>query len=330
MVFVLTILTPFCAAGACAAWDRPCRSTGDTSALSLPRAAFAPLSDAVLWASAAPVSHARLLALWAWRISWAYCPRKIAVPSPKKCTSTMMAETTTRTFSVKSRSPNGGYPSTFAQAPASSMSPGIPRTSLTISITDLPPTAASERPDIHLPITLSRVHMNAPYQRIPQKETEPCGGACFRLLSAPTIVSLANSLLPRPTLYLQPSPCVRHFAHPMSLGRPNVHPGRTTSSKPDPLAPTYLEKSVTLARHPSPAQPHPIPLTSHLFPTPAPFLPINPAQSRNFASPLEAYAHTCYPRPREGPTQRPGNPTHKRGVCPRHPLEAFPVGALWK
>ena len=108
------------------------------------------------------------------------------------------------------------------------------------------------------------------------------------------------------------------------LGRPNVHPGRTTSSKPDPLAPTYLEKSVTLARHPSPAQPHPIPLTSHLFLTPAPFLPINPLQSRNFASPLEAYAHTCYPRPREGPTQRPGNPTHKRGVMSQASCRGLP------
>ena len=143
MVFVLTILTPFCAAGACAAWDRPCRSTGDTSALSLPRAAFAPLSDAVLRASATPDSHARLPALWAWRISRAYGLRKIAVPSQKRCTSTMMAEKTTRTFSVKSRSRNGGHPSTLAQAPASSMSPEIPRTSLTISTTDLPPTSCS-------------------------------------------------------------------------------------------------------------------------------------------------------------------------------------------
>ena len=192
-------------------------------------------------------------------------------PSPKRCTSTMMAESTTRTFSVKSR--------------------------------------------------CARNRHSGPRAGIQ-------GGGAF-VCCPPTIVSLANSLLPRPTLYLQPSPCVRHFAHPMSLGRPNVHPGRTTSSKPDPLAPTYLEKSVTLARHPSPAQPHPIPLTSHLFPTPAPFLPINPAQSRNFASPLEAYAHTCYPRPREGPTQRPGI-RPPSGVLAPGISRGVPRGPLWQ
>ena len=276
MVFVLAILTPFCAAGACAAWDRPCRSTGDTSALSLPRAAFAPLSDAVLWASAAPVSHARLLALWAWRISWAYCPRKIAVPSPKKCTSTMMAETTTRTFSVKSRSPNGGYPSTFAQAPASSMSPGIPRTSLTISITDLPPTAASERPDINLPITLSRVHMNAPYQRIPQKETEPCGGSLFQ------ISGRAHNRLPRQQPAPAPDSVPTAIALRSPFRSPNVPRTPQRTSWPHNLVQTRPTRAhVPRKKRHSRASPVPSPAPSN--PADVPSLPhacaISPHQS---------------------------------------------------
>ena len=143
--------------------------------------------------------------------------------------------------------------------------------------------------------------------------------ACFRLPGAPKTVSLANSLPPRPTLNLPPSPCVCHIAYPMSPERPNAHLGRPTSPTHDPVAPSYPEKSVTLARHPFPPLPHPIPRTSHLFPTAASFLPTNLSQSRNLASPLETYAQPCYPRPREGPTPRPANPAPKRGVCPRHP-----------
>ena len=102
----------------------------------------------------------------------------------------------------------------------------------------------------------------------------------------------------------------------MSPVLPNAHPGRTTSLTPNPFAPPYPEKTVTLPRHPFPALPHPTPRTSHLFPTAAPFLPTNPPQSRNFDSPLEWCAHPCYPRPREGPTPRPGNPAPKRGEAP--------------
>ncbi len=88
-------------------------------------------------------------------------------------------------------------------------------------------------------------------------------GACFRLPGAPKTVSLANSLPPRPTLNLRPSPCVRHIAQQMPPGRPNAHPGRTTSPTPDPFAPPYPEKSVTFPRHPFPALPHPTPRTPY-------------------------------------------------------------------
>ena len=112
----------------------------------------------------------------------------------------------------------------------------------------------------------------------------------------------------------------------MSPGRPNAHPGHTPAPTPDPFAPPHPEKSVTRARHPSPAQPHPTPRTSHLFPRLRHFFPPIRPQSRNFATPLEIYAHTCYPRPREGPTPRPGNPTPKRGKAPgiRRCVENWP------
>ncbi len=101
----------------------------------------------------------------------------------------------------------------------------------------------------------------------------------------------------------------------MSPGRPNAHPGRTPAPTPDPFAPPYPKK-----RH-SPAPPVPTPAPSNLshappIPTTAPFLPTNPPQSRNFANPLETPAHPCYPRPREGPTPRPGNPYPHTGKAP--------------
>ena len=102
----------------------------------------------------------------------------------------------------------------------------------------------------------------------------------------------------------------------MSPGRPNAHPGRTTSLTPNPFAPRTPKKVSPSRATRSPAQPHAIPRTSHLFPTAVPFLPTNPPQSRNFATPLERHAHPCYPRPREGPTPRPGNYTPKRGKAP--------------
>ena len=101
----------------------------------------------------------------------------------------------------------------------------------------------------------------------------------------------------------------------MSPGRPNAHPGRTPAPTPDPFAPPYPKK-----RH-SPAPPVPTPAPSNLshappIPTTAPFLPTNPPQSRNFANPLETPAHPCYPRPREGPIPRPGNPYPHTGKAP--------------
>ena len=141
-------------------------------------------------------------------------------------------------------------------------------------------------------------------------------GACFRLPGAPKTVSLANSLPPRPTLNLPPSPCVRRIAYPISPGRPNAQPGRTPSPKPDPLAPPYPKKTSLSRATRSPTLTHPTPHTTHLVPTSAPFLPTNPPRSRNFATPLEIYAQACYPRSREEPAPRPGNPTLKRGKAP--------------
>ncbi len=51
-----------------------------------------------------------------------------------------------------------------------------------------------------------------------------------------------------------------------SPGRPNAHPGRTTSPTPDPFALPYPEKNVTLPRHPFPPLPHPTPHTPHQSP----------------------------------------------------------------
>ena len=72
---------------------------------------------------------------------------------------------------------------------------------------------------------------------------------------------------------------------------------------------------------------YPTPHTTHLVPTPAPFLPTNPPQSLSFATPIEGYAHSCYPRPREEPTLRPGNPT-PNWVAPQASVGASLVGAL--
>ena len=58
------------------------------------------------------------------------------------------------------------------------------------------------------------------------------------------------------------------------------------------------------------------PHTPHFIPTSAPFLPTNPLQSRNFATPLEMCAHTYYPHPREESTPQPGIRTPKRGKAP--------------
>ena len=143
--------------------------------------------------------------------------------------------------------------------------------------------------------------------------------ACFRLPDAPKTGSIANSLPPRPTLDLRPPPCVRHIAQPMSPARANAHPGRTPAPTHDPFALTYPEKSVTLARHPPPAQPHPIPLTSHLFATPAPFLPTNPPpipQSRQHSRNSRTYV---LPSPTLGIRLRGPESLLPNGTRPRHP-----------
>ena len=97
---------------------------------------------------------------------------------------------------------------------------------------------------------------------------------------------------------------------------PQRTPRPHTLAQTRPTRSPVPEKNVTFPCHPFPALPHPTPHTTHVVPTSAPFLPTNPPRSRNFATPLETYAHTCYPRPREEPTPRPGNPTSKR-VRPR-------------
>ena len=153
--------------------------------------------------------------------------------------------------------------------------------------------------------------------------------ACFRLLGEPKTVSLANSLPARPTLNLRPSPCVRHIAYPISPGRPNAHPGRTPSPKPDPLAPPYPKKTSLSRATRSPTLTHPTPHTTHLVPTPASFLPTNPPRSRNFATPLEIYAQACYPRSREEPAPRPET-LPSNGVRPQASVGVPLVGALWQ
>ena len=93
---------------------------------------------------------------------------------------------------------------------------------------------------------------------------------------------------------------------------PRPHPLAHTRPPSRPVPPK--------TRH-SPAPPVPGPAPSnptHVLPIPAsaPFLPTNPPHSRIFDNPLETHAHPCYPRPREGPTPRPGNPAPKRGAAP--------------
>ena len=90
------------------------------------------------------------------------------------------------------------------------------------------------------------------------------------------------------------------------------HPRAHTRSIRSPVP----EKTSLSCATRSPALTHPTPHTTHVVPTSAPFLPTNPPQSRNFANPLETPAHPCYPRPREGPTPRPGNPYPHTGKAP--------------
>ena len=138
-------------------------------------------------------------------------------------------------------------------------------------------------------------------------------GACFRLLGArnsePTAIALRSPYC-LPNIPRTPQRTLR--PHPLAQTRP------TRSPVPE-------KTSLSCATH-SPALTHPTPHTTHVVPTSAPFLPTNPPRSRNFATPLETYAHACYPRPREEPTPRPGgNPTSKRGR-PRGIRRGVPCG----
>ena len=65
---------------------------------------------------------------------------------------------------------------------------------------------------------------------------------------------------------------------------------------PQPFAPKYPEKTVTLARHTCPRPVPRTPYTLHFTPISAPFIPTNPPHSRNLATGLEAPVHPCYPR----------------------------------
>ena len=122
--------------------------------------------------------------------------------------------------------------------------------------------------------------------RLPHQQPAPAPN------SAPTAIALRSPY------------CLPNFP-----GRPNAHPDRTTSPTPGPFAPPYPKKRHFCAPPvPSPASSNP----THVSPL-HPSCAISPHQSRDFASPLEIYVHTCYSRPREGPTPRPGNPTPKAG-----------------
>ena len=161
-------------------------------------------------------------------------------------------------------------------------------------------------------------------------QTPAAPRSCFRLLGAPKTVSLANSLPPRPTLNLRPSPCVRHIAQPMSPGRPNAHPGRTTSPRPDPFAPSNPKKvSPCRATRSQPCliQPHTRPTSSprlrHFFPLIRP----NPAFSPALLKHTHIRATLAHARDRlRGPETQPP----KRGLRPQAPVGASLVGALWR
>ena len=122
---------------------------------------------------------------------------------------------------------------------------------------------------------------------------------------------------PRPTL--SRAACPRAHSQPtaITLRSPyclaNVPRTPQRTPRPHTFSPMYPKKGVTLPLHPFPALSFPTPRTSHLFPTPTPFLPTNPPKSRILASPIETHAHPCYPRPSEGPTPQPGNPIRNRG-----------------
>ena len=134
----------------------------------------------------------------------------------------------------------------------------------------------------------------------------------------------------------QPAPAPNSEPAAIALCSPyclaNVPRTPQRTPRPHPRAHTRSIRSpVPRKKRHSPAPPVPTPAPSNPshappIPTTAPFLPTNPPQSRNFANPLETPAHPCYPRPREGPTPRPGIHTPKR-VRPRASVGASLVGA---
>ena len=89
---------------------------------------------------------------------------------------------------------------------------------------------------------------------------------------------------------------------------PRPHTRAHTRSIRSPV-PEKTSLSCATRSHPCPIQPLTRPTNPH-------DCAISPHQSRNFANPLETPAHPCYPRPREGPTPRPGNPYPHTGKAP--------------
>ena len=116
-------------------------------------------------------------------------------------------------------------------------------------------------------------------------------GACVRLPGAPKTISLANSLPPRPTLDLPPSPCVRVSRGQYPPWRSQTHPGRTL---PRPH-PAHSFPGTRKNRHsPAPPVSNPVSYAPHAWPTSSPrlrnfFPPIHPDLANS--PPLLNYPH---------------------------------------
>ena len=154
--------------------------------------------------------------------------------------------------------------------------------------------------------------------------------ACFRLPGAPKTVSLANSLPPRPTLNLPPSPCVCHIAYPMSPERPNAHLGRPTSPTHDPVAPSYPEKKCH-----SRASPVPTPAQSN--PAHVPPLPHGCIISSHKSVPIPQSRQppgnirtTVLPSPTRGTDPAARKSCPQTGCMPQASVGASLVSARWQ
>ncbi len=158
-------------------------------------------------------------------------------------------------------------------------------------------------------------------------------GACFRLLGAPKAVSLANSLPPRPTLNLRPSPRVRHIAYPISPGRPNAHPRPYNLAQTRPIRSPVPEKT-SLSRATQSqrclVQPHTRPTSSprlrHFYPPIRPNPAISPPHLKHthIRATLTHGRGGFQTRPRDrprGPETQPPN-----GVRPRAIRRGVPRG----